>query len=148
MGGPHSEWLADGAAAWDVAYNFIQRWNSHRRSNGEIAYPYLLPPRAEYASRFPSATLPFPPCVYLAIPLALHNYLHDCGFRPVGKGTCSCQVLRSICRWSGGNRTETSILNACITLCFSLSLVRSRARARTHTHAISSDPSRCVCVCV
>jgi phospholipase D1/2 len=28
-------------------------------------------------------------------------------------GTCSVQLVRSICEWSGGNRTEDSILQAC-----------------------------------
>eukprot|EP00013_Stygamoeba_regulata_P009165 CAMPEP_0177670472 /NCGR_PEP_ID=MMETSP0447-20121125/24105_1 /TAXON_ID=0 /ORGANISM="Stygamoeba regulata, Strain BSH-02190019" /LENGTH=954 /DNA_ID=CAMNT_0019177633 /DNA_START=1 /DNA_END=2865 /DNA_ORIENTATION=+ len=72
----------DGWAARDVAWNFIERWNAHKRD---------LEP-----SKQPVPWL----CLDPAPPSSSRSF---------GSGTCKCQVLRSISPWSGGLRTEFSI---------------------------------------
>lgn len=82
----------DGAAARDVAYNFIQRFNHHKAKHHPLIMPKLTQPKQT--------------------------------------GTCSVQVVRSICEWSGinlisgieliplagGNRREYSIYKAYLNL--------------------------------
>jgi phospholipase D1/2 len=72
----------DGEAARDVSLSFIQRWNHHRDKKNETD-----------RMRMPYLLPPtLPPRIY--------------------SGTCECQVLRSMCEWSGCNRIEDSIARA------------------------------------
>lgn len=89
----------DGNAARDVAYNFMQRWNHHKDFNHETSYPYLhpalltsLPALSQptltagtiTAAVFGRQRMPLVPAHIVSTPVR-------------------CQVIRSICEWSGGN---------------------------------------------
>jgi len=81
-----------GHAATDVARHFIQRWNAvkNEKAKSNAGYPYLLP--RSYARGGASPAVQFP-CV--------------------NKYTVKCQVLRSVCEWSGGQQdAERSIYTA------------------------------------
>jgi len=72
----------DGKAALDVAKNFMHRWNHHKSINGEQHIPYLYP-----------------------------NPNSEFADKAKTANT-TCQIVRSIGEWSGGNRTEDSIYRA------------------------------------
>ncbi|PRP77911.1 phospholipase D1 [Planoprotostelium fungivorum] len=69
----------EGECVQDICYNFIQRWNHHKQTHPQYK---------------------------------LHPFITPDVHREVmvsGQGSSTCQVLRSICEWSGGNYTETSM---------------------------------------
>lgn len=97
----------DGPAARDVAYNFIQRWNHHRDFNHETSYPYLHPLMLTTLANSPT-----PPPLNAGVGAASEAVLGKYKIPFVPEGLAStpvrCQVIRSICEWSGGNSNNSS----------------------------------------
>lgn len=82
-----------------MAHNFIQRWNHHKAVNGEKSYPALVPKTTEYGR--------------LRCDRCDSKLTFSASRRlPTKSGTCQVQVVRSLCEWSGANRTERSLYRA------------------------------------
>jgi phospholipase D1/2 len=100
-----------GLAARDVARNFIERWNHHKR----VQYPFqnieMLQLEEESIGFATGRALG--PCQRNqdtnSLPLSM-----DSRQNLEERGTCCVQVIRSMDRWSGSTRNERSIYGAYI----------------------------------
>jgi phospholipase D1/2 len=94
-----------GEGARDVASNFIQRWNHHRDCVQATQNTYLLPKSAKCGLNSPAvqAILGASPTNDTTSQVLSVRF----GQKILSAMTASCQVLRSICDWSGGLATDT-----------------------------------------
>ncbi|CAG8840659.1 16090_t:CDS:2, partial [Racocetra persica] len=87
-----------GAPAVDVANHFIERWNyikSRNVINYVIRYSHPILKKTEIKE--------------FQKDIRSYNYFNETVEADTTKGTCSVQILRSVCRWSHGIEVEDSI---------------------------------------